>query len=266
MVTDQRQVADQQHADEGRDRRPRRLTLQVPFTQAHLRTNLLAAVGLLAAAISETFDGEVQCVADDYTKIVRRRSRGLRARTKLVVTVAISLGLWWVATQKAAIARSVDLRFVDVSVDVGPLFPVLIYLAVAGTTTAVNFTDGLDGLAAAARRLRGGCAAMVLLAYIGITFISTGLHDLTLLAACLDFWMLKFRSMDDGADQIKDALRALNEAEGGLFKISDDRRVKRVGRFLRRTSLDELPQLLSVLKGDMSLVGPRPLIQHPPGA
>jgi phospho-N-acetylmuramoyl-pentapeptide-transferase len=115
--------------------------------------------------------------ADDYTKIVKRRSLGLRARTKLVVTVAISLGLWWVATQKAAIPPTVDLRFVDVSVDLGPLYPVFIYLVVAGTTTAVNFTDGLDGLAA-------GCAAIALLAYIGITFIS-GNRDLTLLAACL---------------------------------------------------------------------------------
>ena len=115
--------------------------------------------------------------ADDYTKIVKRRSLGLRARTKLVVTVAISLGLWWVATQKANIAPTVDLRFVDVSVDLGPLYPVFIYLVVAGTTTAVNFTDGLDGLAA-------GCAAIALLAYIGITFIS-GNRDLTLLAACL---------------------------------------------------------------------------------
>jgi phospho-N-acetylmuramoyl-pentapeptide-transferase len=116
--------------------------------------------------------------ADDYAKIVKRRSLGLRARTKLVVTIAISLGLWWVATQKASISSSVDLRFVDVSVDLGPLFPVFVYLVVAGTTTAVNFTDGLDGLAA-------GCAAIVLLAYIGITFITTGDHDLTLLAACL---------------------------------------------------------------------------------
>ena len=116
--------------------------------------------------------------ADDYMKIVRRRSLGLRARTKLVVTVLISIGLWWVATQKANIAPTVNLTFVDVHIDLGPLFPVFIYLVVAGTTTAVNFTDGLDGLAA-------GCAAIVLLAYIGITFISTGEHDLTLLAACL---------------------------------------------------------------------------------
>jgi phospho-N-acetylmuramoyl-pentapeptide-transferase len=116
--------------------------------------------------------------ADDYTKIVKKRSLGLRARTKLVVTVAISLGLWWVATKKANIPATIPIRFVDVTIDLGPLFPVFIYLVVAGTTTAVNFTDGLDGLAA-------GCVAIVLLAYIGITFIATGEHDLTLLAACL---------------------------------------------------------------------------------
>jgi phospho-N-acetylmuramoyl-pentapeptide-transferase len=116
--------------------------------------------------------------ADDYTKIIRRRSLGLRARSKLIVTVLISIGLWWIATQKAGISSSVPLRFVDVSVDFGPFFPVFIYLVVAGTTTGVNFTDGLDGLAA-------GCTAITLVAYIGITFITVGDHGLTLLASCL---------------------------------------------------------------------------------
>jgi exopolysaccharide biosynthesis polyprenyl glycosylphosphotransferase len=75
------------------------------------------------------------------------------------------------------------------------------------------------------------------------------------------FLMLKFRSMVKDAETIKSELRDRNEARGGLFKITDDPRITGVGRFLRRTSLDELPQLFNVLSGSMSLVGPRPLVQ-----
>ena len=73
------------------------------------------------------------------------------------------------------------------------------------------------------------------------------------------FTMLKFRTMVDGADAMKARLVAQNEAVG-LFKITHDPRVTRVGRLLRCTSLDELPQLFNVLRGEMSLVGPRPLV------
>jgi phospho-N-acetylmuramoyl-pentapeptide-transferase len=133
------------------------------------------SMGVFGAAVGCALLG----FADDYTKIVKRRSLGLRGRTKLVVTIAISVWLWWVATQKAGLPNSVKFRIVDVSVDLGPAYPIFIYLVVAGTTTAVNFTDGLDGLAA-------GCAAIVLLAYIGITYISgVGESNMTLLSACL---------------------------------------------------------------------------------
>jgi lipopolysaccharide/colanic/teichoic acid biosynthesis glycosyltransferase len=73
------------------------------------------------------------------------------------------------------------------------------------------------------------------------------------------FEMLKFRSMVDGADALKGNLLAANESSG-LFKIAGDPRITRVGRVLRSTSLDEVPQLLNVLRGHMSLVGPRPLV------
>jgi exopolysaccharide biosynthesis polyprenyl glycosylphosphotransferase len=74
------------------------------------------------------------------------------------------------------------------------------------------------------------------------------------------FEMLKFRSMIVGAHAQREDLRELNEAAEGLFKIGDDPRLTRVGRTIRRWSVDELPQLINVLRGEMSLVGPRPLV------
>ncbi len=132
------------------------------------------SVGVFLAALLCALLG----FADDYTKIVKRRSLGLRARTKLGVTIAISILLWWIATQKAGMPSTLRLRFIDAQIDLGIFYLPLIYLVLAGTTSAVNLTDGLDGLAA-------GCAAIVLLAYIGITFLTTGQRDLALIAACL---------------------------------------------------------------------------------
>jgi exopolysaccharide biosynthesis polyprenyl glycosylphosphotransferase len=73
------------------------------------------------------------------------------------------------------------------------------------------------------------------------------------------FVMYKFRTMVTNAEQLKDELAALNEMSGPVFKLSNDPRITRIGKFLRKFSLDELPQLLNVLRGEMSLVGPRPL-------
>jgi len=72
------------------------------------------------------------------------------------------------------------------------------------------------------------------------------------------FRMYKFRTMVVGADAMKKELAALNELEWPEFKITNDPRITRIGKFLRKTSLDELPQLFNVLRGEMSLVGPRP--------
>ena len=72
------------------------------------------------------------------------------------------------------------------------------------------------------------------------------------------FRFYKFRSMVKNADAIKEQLAALNEADGPIFKMKNDPRITRVGRFLRRSSVDELPQFINVLRGEMSLIGPRP--------
>ena len=74
------------------------------------------------------------------------------------------------------------------------------------------------------------------------------------------FWLYKFRTMCPDAEEQLNELLSQNQMDGPVFEIKDDPRITRVGRFLRKTSLDELPQLLNVLRGDMSIVGPRPAL------
>jgi phospho-N-acetylmuramoyl-pentapeptide-transferase len=145
--------------------------IAVPFL---LLTELDArSVGVMGTALACAALG----FADDYMKLVKKRSLGLKGRWKLIITMGISIGLWLVATRWADLPDTLNLRVIDATIDVGYFYPVLIYLVVAGTTSAVNLTDGLDGLAA-------GCSAIVLLAYIGITF-TTRQTDLALVAGCL---------------------------------------------------------------------------------
>lgn len=73
-----------------------------------------------------------------------------------------------------------------------------------------------------------------------------------------EFKMYKFRSMVQNAEELKEKLAKKNEMSGPMFKMKNDPRVTKVGKFIRKTSIDELPQLINVLKGEMSLVGPRP--------
>ena len=77
-----------------------------------------------------------------------------------------------------------------------------------------------------------------------------------------EFSMYKFRSMVVNAEELKEKLLAKNEMSGPMFKMKDDPRITKIGKFIRKTSIDELPQLLNILKGEMSLVGPRPSLPN----
>src|ERR1700736_5769293 len=90
-------------------------------TSATVRDDAWRAVGVFGAALACALLG----FADDYVKLVRRRSLGLRARTKLVVTIVISLGLWWIARHGGHLQDTLRLRFVDYNIDLGPFYPVL---------------------------------------------------------------------------------------------------------------------------------------------
>jgi phospho-N-acetylmuramoyl-pentapeptide-transferase len=115
---------------------------------------------------------------DDWSKISKKRSLGLSGRWKIIAQAAIALALWWVATRYVGLNESLNTRIFDFTVDLGILYPVLIFLVLAGATNGVNLTDGLDGLAA-------GCSAIVLFAYTAMTFLTSGQEDLALICACL---------------------------------------------------------------------------------
>jgi phospho-N-acetylmuramoyl-pentapeptide-transferase len=134
-------------------------------------TQSLAVLGVALASATLGF-------ADDFIKISKRRSLGLSARTKLLVQIALALGLWWVASEDVGLDPAIEVRIFDANLYIGPvLYVVLIFLVIAGASNGVNLSDGLDGLAA-------GSCAIVLLAYTAIT-ITSGQEGLAVLSASL---------------------------------------------------------------------------------
>ena len=146
------------------------LSMSVPFLI--LGTYNWAALGVFLTAIASGFLGFI----DDWTKISHKRSLGVSGRRKLLAQLVISLGLWYVATQVVDLKPELNFRIFDAHLYLGPLYPVLIFLVLAGATNGVNLTDGLDGLAA-------GCSAIVLLAFTAMT-LSSSQQDLALICVC----------------------------------------------------------------------------------
>jgi phospho-N-acetylmuramoyl-pentapeptide-transferase len=148
------------------------LSILVPFLiLSDYRASSLAVLGTALAMAALGF-------ADDMIKLHKRRSLGVSGRTKLLVQALTAIALWLVVTKYVNVNDTLRLRVVDLSVELGYAYPVLIFLVLAGATNGVNLTDGLDGLAA-------GCAAIVFLAYTVMTFITSGQQDLALLSASL---------------------------------------------------------------------------------
>jgi phospho-N-acetylmuramoyl-pentapeptide-transferase len=148
------------------------LSILVPFLI--LSDYRAASLAVLATALAMAALG----FADDIIKLRKRRSLGVSGRTKLLVQALTAIGLWLFVTEYVGVKDTLQFRVIDASVELGYVYPVLIFLVLAGATNGVNLTDGLDGLAA-------GCAAIVFLAYTAMTFITQGQQDLALLSASL---------------------------------------------------------------------------------
>jgi phospho-N-acetylmuramoyl-pentapeptide-transferase len=148
------------------------LSIMVPFLiLSDYRATSLAVLGTALAMAALGF-------ADDIIKLRKRRSLGVSGKVKLLIQALTAIALWLFLTQYVELNDTLRLRVVDASVELGYVYPFLIFLVLAGATNGVNLTDGLDGLAA-------GCCAIVFLTYTVITFITPGEHDLALLSATL---------------------------------------------------------------------------------
>ena len=172
-----------------------------------------------------------------------------QARDAPYVSVVPALTALYVDPRSATEVGGVPLVPLGRPTRVRTRFPCKRLLDVVGSATLLLLAAPLLALVAVAVRLGDGGPALFRQPRVG--------RDGT------PFDILKFRTMVVGADQMQQSLAAANVTDGLLFKVAEDPRVTRVGRLLRRTSVDELPQLWNVLRGQMSLVGPRPLAVEP---
>jgi exopolysaccharide biosynthesis polyprenyl glycosylphosphotransferase len=238
------------------------------------------ALGFRPVAIvaSEIGDGQrVAMTPDDLARIPTDVTRNVEALRRIILELAVDC-VFVASTavtpdDMARIVKAARLEGVEVrlSVNLPHILP---------TRVTAQPLDGLTAISLQSARLSGGRAA----AKRAVDILGASVALLITLPVCMGialavkltshgpllfrqtrvgrrrrpFTLLKFRTMIPGAEGMLIDLRDRNEADGPLFKIRDDPRVTSVGRWLRRWSLDELPQLVNVLKGDMSLVGPRP--------
>jgi exopolysaccharide biosynthesis polyprenyl glycosylphosphotransferase len=137
--------------------------------------------------------------------------------------------------------------------------PLITYASVPATALGLAVKRLLDIVGAAVLLVLLSPLLLILMLAVKISSVGPALFRHTRVGLHgREFALLKFRTMIEGAEELQSAVAHLNEMSGPVFKISSDPRVTRLGGFLRKHSLDELPQLLNVLRGDMSLVGPRP--------
>ncbi len=143
---------------------------------------------------------------------------------------------------------------------------------IAGITLTTPPRYKVDGIKLAVKRVFDIFGSLVMITFLSPVFLLAILfiwiedgrpifytHKRGSVKGGASFNFIKFRSMIQGAEELLEGLQDKNESDGALFKMKDDPRVTKIGRYLRKFSIDELPQLFNVLKGDMSLVGPRPL-------
>ncbi len=247
----------------GSGARARRLADRIRSTY-EFGTNVLGFLDPQGVSAGRRKDDEILGHVDDISRILRDY-----VVEEVIIAVPRSLLGDVQPIVDACEEEGVHLRFM---VDLYDLKPSRVRLAMVGDIPLVSFEPvARDERALIVKRIFDIVATLAMLPVLVPIFAVTalairldspgpvfftqkrvGLHK-------RQFDMVKFRSMVQDAEARMQEIEHLNEADGANFKIKEDPRITRVGRFIRKTSIDELPQLINVLKGDMSLVGPRPM-------